>query len=392
MKKTIIIGGGLLGLSTAYYLSKAGISVTIIEAGDKPASKSSFANAAQLSYSHAEPWSNLDDFLKGLLWIFRNDAPLKFRFNLDPKMWQWLLSFAWQCFPLNTKRNHLDILRLNLMSKKLMEEENFPFEFDYKQAGNLHVYESEKALSSNVKLADFQKTPFDVLVGKELFDFEPALTNPKLKGGIYHSLDAQGDSHKFCEKLLEVLMLQGVEYVGNTSVLGFEKLNNTIQKVITSKGDFDSDSVVIAAGVDSVHIAKSLGITLPIYPIKGYSLSYAASGVMPKQTIFFQHKKAVATSLGSNLRLAGTAEFSGYDYQFNQARLNLLADMASENLGNLSLGEASWHACLRPSTTTGLPVLGRSDKIANLHFATGNGSLGWTQALISGKIAAGGLI
>jgi len=395
--KICVLGAGVLGVTSAYELAKRGHEVTVIERAAEPARECSYANGGQLSYAHAEPWANPGVFLKLFKWAFQSDAPLVLRPSLDPHLMRWSLLFLLNCLPSRARRHSEVLLRLGLYSKQKMAEliADTNVEFHHLAKGILHVYDNQASYDHARKQADFQHSlgcEENSLTVEECFKLEPALaqTTKKLVGGIHAPIDESGDIHIFTRNLAELIAQKyGVKFKFNTTVRRLHRAGNGVSHLELASGEFLSgfDSYVMAAGSYSPIYLRQLGLYVPIYPMKGYSISFNASDACPHVSITDDAAKQVYSRLGGRMRVAGTAEFAGYNEAVRKVRIDpLISGMKS--LFPLAPQEelAEW-ACLRPSTPDGPPIIGRTP-ISNLYMNTGHGTLGWTQAAGSARLLA----
>lgn len=394
--KVIILGAGVIGVTTAYVLATRGHEVHVIERGSAAGTETSFANGGQLSYSHAEPWANPGTLKKLPSWLFHEDSPLIFRLRFDPDMIKWGLKFLAACSPVKAERNCIDMLRLGLYSKQKMAEirEQAHIEFDFSDKGILHVFQTEGSLQEAIKQADFQ-AKFGckeiVLTKEEVLAMEPVLThsNATIVGGMYAPLDESGDAQKFCNTLTDYLINKtNAHFHFGVEIEQLHSNNGAITAVETNVGTHKADAYIVALGSYSPLLLSPLGIKLPIYPMKGYSITIKADAHCPNISITDGQAKIVFSRLGSRLRVAGTAEFAGYNTELCAERLQPILRAA-----RTLFPEADWEnrlmewACLRPSTPNGPPFLGPTP-LRNLYLNTGHGTLGWTQAAGSAYIVA----
>jgi D-amino-acid dehydrogenase len=395
--KVAILGAGIMGITTAYFLKKRGYDVSIIDRQAEAASECSFANGGQLSYNHAEPWATPAALKNAIKWMGQEDAPLLFRLRADPAMWIWCLKFLSQCRDKNVKKNTRGLLGLGLYSRQIMHDivADVPMNFDYQRNGKLFIFQTEENFDAARKQMDFQTTvggSYELLTGAECVAHEPTLAHigEALVGGISDPGDEAGDAHKYCVEMAKWLRDQGVIFHYNTSIAKLRCEGKRIVSVETDRGDIEADMFVMAMGSFSPLLLKTVGIKVPIYPLKGYSISVKINdeSKAPKTSITHSREKIVYSRLGNVLRAAGTAEFAGYDQSITKARIDILKrDMhyLFPMVGDID-GADEW-ACLRPATPGGLPILGKSP-IENLYLNAGQGTLGWTQAAGSAKIVA----
>lgn len=397
--KICILGAGVLGVTSAYELARRGHEVTVIERGAEPARECSFANGGQLSYSHAEPWANPHVFPKLFTWAFQDDAPLVLRPSTDMHMMRWGLLFLLNCLPAKARANCETMLRLGLYSKQKMAElmAKTKVEFAFLGNGTLHVFDDQKSFDGAKRHAEFQaklgctETP---MTPAECFTLEPTLANTtkKLVGGMYAPIDESGDIHVFTKNLADYCAKNlKVTFLYNQKIAKLHKTDDRITHVEIEGQHRDYmagfDAYVMALGSHSAPHLRKLGLYVPIYPMKGYSISFNASAHCPKVSITDDAAKQVYTLLGNRMRVAGTAEFAGYNEAVRAVRIDPLKRGMKELFPEAPQEELTEWACLRPSTPDGPPIIGKTP-IANLYMNTGHGTLGWTQAAGSARLLA----
>jgi D-amino-acid dehydrogenase len=388
--KIIILGSGVLGVTSAYVLATRGYEVEVIDRQPNSAAECSYANGGQLSYSHAEPWANPGVLSKVVKWMFREDAPLVMRPRADLHMIKWGLKFLGNCSQMRTESNTVTMLRLGLYSRKKMEHlvAATGVKFDYLHEGILHVFANKNDFDHAVTQTKFQEKfgcHEKVLTPQECLRLEPTLEQSKtpLIGGIHAHLDESGDIHTFTNELTKLCQKEyNVKFHFGTTVESIKKEGNRIVAVKTDKGDFTADKFVMSMGSHSpVHLRK-LGLDVPIYPMKGYSVTMPANTHSPTVSITDQEAKIVYSRLGDRLRVAGTAEFAGYNDAVREVRIQPILRAIKKFFPEALPADEStierW-ACLRPSTPDGPPIIGKTP-IENLFMNTGHGTLGWTQA------------
>ncbi len=394
--KIIILGAGITGVTTAYFLGKRGHDVTVIDRGDEPASECSYANGGQISYSHAEPWANMKNVKKAIKWIGKKDAPLLFHFRADPYMWLWIMRFLRNCTNSRICKNTQTMIQLGLYSRDIMHEiqRELSLSFDYSRKGILNLFGNEKDFQSFIRQSEFQKglgIPYEILTPAQCLDKESTINNitSELAGGIYYPLDENGNINQFVKQLADSCG-DNVEFKYNIDILKLNKHGNAISSVTTSEGEMEADCYVMCMGCYSPLLLRKIGINIPIYPMKGYSISVKITDTIkaPEMSITHHDKKIVYSRLGDILRVAGTAEFAGYDDSITKHRIDTLKDSVKKyfpDCGDID-GADEW-ACLRPSTADGPPIIGECG-LHNLVLNTGHGTLGWTQSAGSAKLTA----
>jgi D-amino-acid dehydrogenase len=397
--KICVIGAGVLGVTSAYELAKRGHEVTVVERGAEPARECSFANGGQLSYAHAEPWANPGVFPKLWKWAWQDDAPLVFRPSADPHLLRWMGLFLLNCLPSRARRHSEVLLRLGLYSKAkmadLMADTNV--EFHHLAKGILHVYDNQKSYDHARKQAEFQHSlgcEENPLTVDECFAMEPALahTSKTLVGGIHAPIDESGDIHFFTRNLADLIAQKyGVKFLFNTTLRKIHKFGGVISHLELSghQQEYLSgfDAYVMAAGSSSSVYLRQIGLYVPIYPMKGYSISFNSSEFCPQVSITDDAAKQVYTRLGGRMRVAGTAEFAGYNEAVRKARIDPLVNGAKALFPKATQDDLAEWACLRPSTPDGPPIIGKTP-ISNLYMNSGHGTLGWTQAAGSARLLA----
>lgn len=399
--KVLILGSGVLGVTTAYVLATRGYEVEVIERQSKSGAETSYANGGQLSYSHAEPWANPSVLPKVMKWMFKEDAPLVMRPRADYHMIRWGLKFLGQCSQMRAEANTVTMLRLGLYSRKKMEQivTMTGVKFDYMRDGILHVFSHQSDLDAAIAQTRFQEKfgcHEKILTLQECLNLEPTLEKSRVPivGGIHAHLDESGDIHTFCTELAALCEREyKVKFHYNTAFQSFRMEGNKIAAIVTDKGEMTADNYVMSLGsYSSVHLRK-IGLDVPIYPMKGYSVTMPATAECPTVSITDQEAKIVYSRLGNRLRIAGTAEFAGYNDSIREVRIQPILRAIKRFFPTIVPEDEStidrW-ACLRPSTPDGPPIIGKTP-VGNLYMNTGHGTLGWTQAAGSAFLLADAL-
>lgn len=373
-----IIGAGIAGITTAYYLAKNNCNVTVFEKESYPAMKCSYANGGQLSVSNSEVWTTWSNIVKGVKWMFREDAPLLIRPSLNWDKISWLTQFLYNTAKNTYEANTLKTISMGLESlqlyKQIIEEEHL--QFDQRFMGIMHIYKSQAYFDAALQskyVYDKGGCEFIPLSKRDMLAYEPQLMHMRsIVGGIYTGTDWTGDIHKFCAELKKVLIRKyNVDFSFNTH----------IQDLL------DHDKVIVCAGVDSVELARMYGDRLPIYPVKGYSVTIecTSESQMPKVSLLDDQSKIVSSSLGNRFRVAGTAEFDGKNYDIRYSRIEPLLKWVQSNFPDISRENYKAWACLRPMTPNMLPIVKQGNKIKKVYYNTGHGHLGWTLAPCTAK-------
>jgi len=395
--KICVLGAGVLGVASAYELAKRGHDVTIIERQSEAAKECSFANGGQLSYSHAMPWANPYVFLDLFRWMFQEDAPLVFRFRADPHMIRWGLLFMLNCLPARTRRHSEALLRLGVYSRLKMGElmEDTKLEFDYLNKGILHIFSTQPCLDHAKIQAEFQHKlggdPETTLTPEQCLEIEPSLqySTKQIFGGVLAPQDASGDINAFTQRMVDYISAKyGVKIQYNTHIKRLHKADGKISHIETSEGYLSGfDAYVLSTGAYSAQHLRQVGMYYPIYPMKGYSVTFPANEFTPTISVTDEALKVVYSRLGNRIRVAGTAEFAGYNHDIRKVRIDPIMRGVKALFPKADLSEVQEWACLRPSTPDGPPVIGKTP-LTNLYLNTGHGTLGWTQAAGSARLLA----
>ena len=375
--KITVVGAGITGITTAYFLAKAGHEVVIYDKRKYPAMATSYANGGQLSASNAETWNSWKNITKGMKWILKADAPLKFNPSFDVDKYTWIFKFI-KAIPQakdNTFKTCEWALKAHSLYKQIAKEEGISF--DMVEKGILHFYTDKNEFENARKVNKiYNKAGLKrwEVSAKECLEIEPALVPPpKLLGGFYNETDFTGDIHKFCVNLFNVLQTR-------YKVKHIQKELNTLREI--PKGP-----VVVCAGVHSKELAKSIGDDLPIYPVKGYSITIENPDIAPWTSMLDDEAKIVTARLGKDrLRVAGTAEFNGYNTDIIQKRIRPLIDWSEKMFPGINTEYITPWAGLRPMTPNMMPIVKQSSRSKNVYYNTGHGHLGWTLSAYTASV------
>lgn len=397
--RVLVLGAGVVGTTSAWYLSRAGHQVTVVDRQPVAGNETSFANGGQISVSHAEPWANPHVFRHLIRWLGHEDAPLLWRWRADPAQWVWGLQFLRECQPRRTRHNIAAIVALALYSRHCLQElrRELALDYDHLERGILHIYTDarEFALASEAArlMCEFGLDR-GMVEAERCLEIEPALhaVRGMLVGGDYTPSDESGDAHKFTCALAEKAQAVGVDFHFNLTIEHLVSEARRIAGVEVSgeagRQRLTADAYVVALGSYSPLLLKPLGIGLPVYPAKGYSatLALAEGTTAPTVSLTDDERKIVFSRFGNRLRVAGTAEFNGYNLDLNPVRCAALVQRTRQLFPQLEIvGEPDYWCGLRPATPSNLPYVGRTG-LDNLWLNTGHGTLGWT--LSCGSAAA----
>jgi len=400
--KVLVLGAGALGTTTAWYLVQAGHEVVVVDRREGVGLETSFANGGQISVCHAEPWANPEAPRKILQWLRSDDAPLLFRLRMDPAQWLWGIRFLYECQPSRTRENIKQIVKLSLYSRAALQELRAAtgIEYDALTRGILHFYTEANVFDSAVAAASLMREyglDRDVKTADEAVAIEPALAHARSRivGATYTATDESGDAHKFTSNLARMAQAQGATFLYGHTIQAVGIAGKRVVGVVAKHGDrpdetLTADAYVVALGSYSPLLTGPIGLYLPIYPAKGYSASIDIidESRSPTVSLTDDEAKIVFTRLGGRMRIAGTAELSGYSTDLNVVRCEALTRRAKEIFpGAADYGHATFWTGLRPSTPSNVPLVGAT-KYPNLYLNTGHGTLGWTMACGSSRALA----
>ena len=402
-----VLGAGVVGLATAHYLSRDGHEVTVVDRNDGVGLETSYANGAQLSYSYVAPLAGPGVLPKIPPWLLRRDSPLRFYPALDVQQWRWLIEFVLACNRAQSDLTTRRLLALSFYSRRLMHAllADVALDFGHAVNGKLVVFSDPAGFEGARRLVDYQRSlgcDQDALDRNACLELEAALASAgsrlgrRVVGGIYTRSEEVGDCYRFCVGLERHLAGRGVRFALGTSVSALRVGSGRITHATTSAGDLTADAFVIALGVHAPAIARPLGIRLPIYPLKGYSLTLPVSGASPRISVTDFKRKVVYAPLENagiaELRVAGMADIAGYSTRIDPVRMKQLVAETRSAFPEATDFSASpermqpWSG-LRPATPKGTPLLGQT-YVRNLFLNCGQGALGWTLALACGRVVA----
>ena len=400
--RILVLGGGVVGVASAWYLARDGHEVGLVDRQSGPALETSFANGGQISVSYAEPWANPGAPLKILQWLAHDDAPLLFRPRLDWRQWRFGAAFLLECLPARTARNTVQCLHLALYSRDCLQalRGETGIAYDQLERGILQFYTDAAEFDRGVRAADLMRAygcERDVKTPDECVAIEPALAQcrARLAGGIYTASDESGDAKAFTSELARIAAARGVAFHWNTEVQALSVAGGGVDAVhvVRDGARFDvltADAYVMALGSYSPFLLSPIGVACNVYPAKGYSatIDIGEHRGAPTVSLTDFERKIVLTRLGRRLRVAGTAELNGWDRTLNRRRCEALAARTFELFPDAGEREGiRYWTGLRPATPSNAPLIGRT-RHRNLFLNTGHGTLGWTMACGSARALA----
>ncbi|PTD95728.1 D-amino acid dehydrogenase [Pseudothauera lacus] len=398
----MVLGAGVTGVSTAWYLRQAGFDVSVVDRQPAAGLETSYANGGQISVSHPEPWANPAAPFIALRWLGRNDAPLRLRLRRDPAQWAWTLGFLRECLPWRCRRNTAAIAALALRSidelRRLREE--LGLSYLQQQRGILHLFFSAAEFAAAPRRVD-ELTRLGIAArlypGAEALAVEPALAGiaGRLAGAIHAPGDESGDALRFTQALAQKCQQAGVRFYHNTHIRRLAHTGGLIDGIEVEderghSGTLDAGAYVLCLGSHGRALAAPLGERLPIHPVKGYSITVPVRDPQhaPQVSLTDESARIVCSRLGDHLRIAGTAELNGYDCSVDPDRIAAIVGWLERTLpGAADAALAQGWAGLRPATPGNVPIIGKS-RCVNLWYNTGHGTLGWTLACGSAAVLA----
>ena len=395
--KILILGSGVIGTTTAYYLARAGHQVTVIERQAAPALETSFANAGEVSPGYSSPWAGPGVPAKAIQWMLMHHSPLVIWPMLDMAMWRWGAMMLRNCTEARYRINKARMVRLAEYSRDCLIalRRETGIAYDERAQGTIQLFRTQKqldAIGKDVEILKEYKVPFEVLDRAGYCRYEPALALVKEKfvGALRLPGDETGDCFKFTQNIAKMAEQLGVRFRFDTAIKGLEAVGRKVTSVHTSAGALTADAYLVALGSYSPQMVRPLGLHLPVYPVKGYSLTLpiADARFAPESTIMDESHKVAVTRLGERIRVGGTAELAGFSLKLREARRATLNHVVTDLFPKGGdVAQAKFWCGLRPMTPDGTPILGGTP-IANLYLATGHGTLGWTMAAGTGRVMA----
>jgi D-amino-acid dehydrogenase len=395
--KVLVLGSGVIGTSVAYYLARDGHEVQVLDRQAGPALETSFGNAGEVSPGYSAPWAGPGVPLKAIKWMLMTHSPLVIWPLLDPAMWRWGAAMLANCteraYALNKSRM-VPIAEYSRDCMKALRAET-GIEYDDRALGTLQLFRTQAQLdgtAKDIQILKQYKVPYELLDRDGFVKVEPALalTKDKFVGALRLPGDETGDCFKFSNHLAEMAQGLGVSFRWNTHIQGLEQQGGRIAGVRTEAGLLQAERYVLALGSHSPQMLQPLGLRIPVYPVKGYSITVPITDARfaPESTIMDETHKVAVTRLGDRIRVGGTAELAGYSLKLREARRATLNHVVTDLFpkgGDVS--QASFWCGLRPMTPDGTPIVGPTP-LDNLLLATGHGTLGWTMAAGTGRVIA----
>jgi D-amino-acid dehydrogenase len=395
--KVTILGSGVIGTTSAYYLAKEGHEVTVLERQEGPARETSFANAGEVSPGYSAPWAGPGVPVKAIQWLLMRHSPLVIKPMLDPAMWRWGLQMLRNCTEARYRINKSRMVRLAEYSRDCLIalRAQTGIQYDQRMQGTLQLFRTQKQLDATAKDIEILQqygVPFQLLDRAGYQQYEPALgrVQEKFVGGLRLPGDETGDCYKFTVALAEAARSLGARFRFGVRIRSLQTAGGDVAGIETDSGVERADAYLVALGSYAPALLAPLGIRLPVYPVKGYSITVPIvdAGAAPESTVMDETHKVAVTRLGDRIRVGGTAQLSGFDLQLVDGRRRTLEFVVGDLFpqgGDVS--RASFWTGLRPMTPDGTPILGPTG-VGKLWLAAGHGTLGWTMAAGTGQLIA----
>jgi D-amino-acid dehydrogenase len=397
--RVIVLGSGVVGVASAWYLARAGHQVTVLDRQPAAGMETSFANAGQVSPGYSAPWAGPGVPAKALKWLMMRHRPLVLWPRPDARMLGWLVQMLANCNTAAYRLNKGRMVRLAEYSRDCLRalRAETGIAYDHRERGTLQLFRTAKqldAVGGDTAVLDEFGVPYEVLDPAGCAAAEPALAlvRERIAGGLRLPGDETGDAHQFTQRLAALAAARGVTFHYGTAVRGLLSEGDRVTGVETEDGRrLTADAYVVAMGSHSTALLRPLGIRLPVYPVKGYSLTLPVTDAeaAPVSTVMDETYKVAITRLGDRIRVGGTAELAGFSATLRGPRRATLEHSVRDLFPRGGdLARASFWTGLRPMTPDGTPVIGPARGLRNLHLNTGHGTLGWTMACGSGRLLA----
>jgi D-amino-acid dehydrogenase len=395
--RVIVLGSGVVGVTSAWYLARAGHEVTVLDRQQAAGMETSFANAGQLSYGYSAPWAGPGIPVKALKWLMMRHRPLVLWPRADRRLYAWLAMMLANCTEAAYRLNKTRMVRLAEYSRDCLGDlrRETGIAYDGRSMGTLQLFRTQKqldAVAGDTAVLDAFKVPYEVLDPAGCIAAEPALAHVRGKfvGGLRLPGDETGDAHLFTQRLAAMAAQIGVTFRYGVAIRGLSAEGDRITAVVTEQGIETADCYVAALGSFTPALLAPLGVRVPVYPVKGYSLTLPVKeeGGAPVSTVMDETYKVAITRLGDRIRVGGTAELAGFSLRLRRPRRETLEHSVTDLFPRGGdVAEARFWTGLRPMTPDGTPVVGPT-RFRNLHLNTGHGTLGWTMACGSGRVLA----
>ncbi|MEX8495366.1 D-amino acid dehydrogenase [Sphaerotilus sp.] len=395
--RVLVLGSGVIGTSVAYYLARSGHDVTVVDRQPGPGLETSYANAGEISPGYSAPWAGPGVPLKAIQWLLMQHSPLVIKPLLDPAMWTWCLQMLANCNERAYRVNKARMVRLAEYSRDCLQElrADIGIQYDARSQGTLQLFRTQKQLDGIGKDTEILRqhgVPFEVLDRAGYLQHEPALAGVQHKfiGGLRLPGDETGDCFQFTQRLADAARALGVQFHFGVTIDGLDHAGDEVTGVRTSLGTLTADHVVLALGSYSTAMLKPLGVHIPVYPVKGYSITVPITDAAhaPESTVMDETHKVAVTRLGNRIRVGGTAQLSGFNLDLDAARRRTLEFVVTDLFPKGGdVARAEFWCGLRPMTPDGTPILGAT-RLRNLSLSTGHGTLGWTMAAGTGRVLA----
>jgi D-amino-acid dehydrogenase len=393
----LVLGSGVIGTSVAYYLARAGHRVTVVDRQPGAGMETSYANAGEISPGYSAPWAGPGVPRKALRWLLMHHSPLVLQPWRDPGMWRWCVQMLGHCNAASYRVNKERMVRLAEYSRDCLKalRQDIGIQYDARSQGTLQVFRTQKQLDGigqDTEILRQHGVPFEVLDRAGCLQHEPALARVQHKfvGGLRLPGDETGDCFLFTQRLAEAARGLGVEFRFGVDIQGLDHAGDQITGVRTDGGTLTADHVVLALGSYSTQMLRPLGLDIPVYPVKGYSITVPITDATqaPESTVMDETHKVAVTRLGERIRVGGTAQLSGFHLDLDTTRRRTLEFVVQDLFpqgGDVQ--RAEFWCGLRPMTPDGTPLLGPT-RLRNLSLSTGHGTLGWTMAAGTGRVLA----
>ena len=395
--KIAILGSGVIGTTAAYYLSKAGHDVTVLERQPGPALETSYANAGEVSPGYAAPWAGPGVPVKAIKWLLMHHRPLVIKPMFDLAMWRWGAQMLRNCTAARYALNKGRMVRMAEYSRDCLKQlrADTGIHYDERAQGTLQLFRTQKQLDGTAKDIEVLQqygVPYQLLDRDGYLQYEPALAEVKRKfvGALRLPGDETGDCFMFTQKMAALAQGAGAQFRFGVNIKRLAANAKAVAAVETDAGTITADRYLVALGSYSVRLLAPSGIRIPVYPVKGFSITVpiADASKSPESTIMDETHKVAVTRLGERIRVGGTAQLSGFDLELTERRRRTLEFVVTDLFphgGDVS--KAEFWTGLRPMTPDGTPIVGPAS-LANLWLATGHGTLGWTMAAGTGRLLA----